>query len=196
MEGQLSNVIPEQKSSCPMRLLLRPHHSPAPPYPVLHPPSFTVWFPRSHLKSPCRLLFSKEFQVQYAFVTSFFKRIITKISKSLNSLKIGHVSTSDFFLEDSVNWHWQKNVMFCSTMAKLTGHQNSCRAVNLVEIKFIKLFLSVIIYFGQLSNYLKCMPLKFKYAISISSFLATVLWTALVKKNLAFKHTVNCSCQN
>ena len=60
-------------------------------------------------------------------------------------------------------------------MAKFTGHQNSCQEVNLVETKFIKLFLSVISYLGQLSNYLKCMALKFKYAISNSSFLSTVL---------------------
>ena len=89
-----------------------------------------------------------------------------------------------------------KRIFFCSTMAKLTGHQNSCQAVNLVEKKFIKLFLCVIIYLGQLFDYLKCMALKFKSAISNSGFLSTVLSTALVKKNLAFKHTVNCSCQN
>lgn len=80
-----------------MRLLFHRITAQLHPYPVLHPPSFTVWFPKKSPQISLQTLFSKEFQVQYAFVTSFFKGQLQKYQKS-QQLKNCHVSTSDFFL--------------------------------------------------------------------------------------------------
>lgn len=57
----------------PMKLLLHPHHSPAPPYPVLCPHSFTVWFPRSHHKSPWRLYFLRNSKYSMPLSLHFLK---------------------------------------------------------------------------------------------------------------------------
>lgn len=85
MEGQLSNVIPAQKSSCPNMAAVAPTSQPSSTLPSFVPSLLHSMVPKKSPQISLKALFSKEFQIQYAFVTSFFKRIITKIWESLNS---------------------------------------------------------------------------------------------------------------
>lgn len=85
MEGQLSNVIPAQKSSCPSEAAVAPTSQPSSTLPSLAPSLLHSMVPKKSPQNSLQTLFSKKCQIQYTFVTSFFKRIITKISESLNS---------------------------------------------------------------------------------------------------------------
>lgn len=93
---QLSNVIPEQNPHVPWGCF-HPHHSPAPPYPVLHlPPSQCG---SQEVTSNLLQTLSQEFQRSTVCLCHFIFKDNYKNIKKSQQLKNCHVSTSDFFLE-------------------------------------------------------------------------------------------------